>query len=53
MTHRCAAKAAKTALFSVAASSATATMLLLISMCFTLPFAAAPQNQAAITRLAS
>jgi hypothetical protein len=52
MTRRSAARAAKAALFSVAASSATMTMLLLVSMCFTLPLRAAPQD-AAITSLVS
>lgn len=45
MTSRSTARAARTTLFSVAAGSATATIVLIISICFALPVRAAPQDR--------
>jgi hypothetical protein len=54
MTRRStAAQAAKAALFGAAASSATATILLLISICVALPLRVAPQNDGVVTSLVS
>ena len=53
MTRRStAAQAAKAALFGAAASSATATILLLISICVAVPLRGA-QNEGVITSLVS